>query len=104
MTRLPAFIHIGGIRYSVDRFSDPLNLGAPMGRFMAREARMLVLDDLAPEVARSTLLHECLEAVNYSNQLDLPHPTIMVLEAALDALLRANPELLALYLPETADV
>ncbi|WP_295441515.1 hypothetical protein [uncultured Thiodictyon sp.] len=97
MSDLPDSINVGGLRYTVRRSVAPLGDTISLGQCDMTMATMDVMAGLPDDVARTTLLHECLEAIKYSHQLDLTHPDLMTLEHALDALLIANPALLGLY-------
>lgn len=61
-----------------------------MGRFQARRQRLQIASDLAGDERLSTLLHEVIEALNYHLALNLPHRTIMALEAGLYQVLADN--------------
>ena len=61
-----------------------------MGRFQARRQRLQIASDLAGDGKLSTLLHEIIEAINYHLGLNLPHRTIMALEAGLYQVLADN--------------
>ncbi len=63
-----------------------------------RNLHILLEKDCTPQMTRSTLLHEILEALKERLRLKLSHDTIDQLEAGLDAVLVDNPEFVRMYL------
>jgi hypothetical protein len=51
-------------------------------------------------MARSTLLHEMLEALKEQLKLNLPHDTIDRVEAGLNCILVDNPDFVKMYLED----
>jgi len=64
-----------------------------MGRSLARRGRILLADDLSHDVARSTLIHELLHAVETLFSLDLPDHVIDIFALAVYSMLKDNPHL-----------
>jgi hypothetical protein len=94
--KIPDELRIGGLRYRVELTPNPWD-SAPSGRVHLKSGLIQIGVESSPDNQRSTLLHEALEVINWSCGLDLEHPKIMALEHAIDALLIANPGLVALY-------
>jgi hypothetical protein len=97
---IPAFpveVRIGAIRYAVTQVPDTWGT-QQMGQVRFGEQSIRINEDLGPDQARSTLLHECLHALAYGLGLGLDERTVLALETGLDTLLAANPGLVRLYL------
>ena len=78
-----------GYTYAV-QFVGADSMDGAMGRFYARQQRIEIASNMAPDGQRSTMLHEVIEALNYHLALNLPHRTIMALEATLYQVLTDN--------------
>lgn len=78
-----------GYPYTV-QFVGADSMDGAMGRFYARQQRIEIASNMAPDGQLSTMLHEVLEALNYHLALNLPHAKIMALEAGLYQVLSEN--------------
>ena len=67
-------------RITDDGNADDMNA---LGRFRAKRQIIELADDLCPEQAISTIIHEWLEAFRYHLGLEFEHSDIMALESAL---------------------
>lgn len=87
-------IKILGIRYPV-KFCDLQKQAANgnAGGTDTTQCRIFISNIVNSEVhAKSVLLHEVLETINYRLELDLKHNQITQLEAGLFSVLRDNPK------------
>lgn len=82
-------LKILGYTYRVECESNQAALGAA-GRVLITTQLIQIANDLAPQIAQSTLLHEIIEAIDYHLALELPHHQIMILETALYQVLVDN--------------
>ncbi|NPV54522.1 MAG: hypothetical protein HPY71_13570 [Firmicutes bacterium] len=89
MDGLPKNVKIGGEVFEVVEAEAALDPRA-FGEMDYKKARLVIDKDLKPAAKMSVLLHEILEAINYMNQLNLEHRTIMTLEHDLYQVLHDN--------------
>lgn len=82
-------IKVLGYEYKIERRDDAFGMEA-FGKCNVKSQTMPIASDLAPEQARSTILHEIIEALNYHLDLKMKHETIMRLEAGLYQTLTDN--------------
>jgi hypothetical protein len=80
---------IMGYDYKIVVNGDVDNNGA-FGRFHGATQRLQISSGLCEQQTVSTILHEMLEALNYHNQWELPHPKLMSIEASLYQVLTDN--------------
>lgn len=73
-------------RITADGNADDMNA---LGRFRAKRQIIELAEDLCPEQAASTVLHEIIEALKYHLELSLDHSDVMALEAGLYQVLTA---------------
>jgi hypothetical protein len=69
---------------------DIVDDAGAFGRFHGKTQRIQVAVDICEQQKVSTVLHEIIEALNYYNQWELPHHTLMSLEANLYQVLTDN--------------
>lgn len=70
--------------HEVDEIED-LDGRNPVGTFSWASMTIELRSDLTPVQRDEVLLHEVLEAINAICELELPHPTLATLSAALHA-------------------
>lgn len=80
---------IGGYDYKVV-YRDHTDVIDCFGRFMPKDLKLVIADDLAPAQTASTILHEVIEAINYHANLKMEHNQIMALESGLFQVLVDN--------------
>jgi len=85
---IPAGVLICGRTYSVS--VQPMGSGA-IGSCSNDDQDITIEADMHSETQASVLLHEVIEAINASMNLNLRHKTISALETALYAVLTQNP-------------
>lgn len=73
---------IMGYNYTVDTDKDQNKIGC-FGRLIMSDQEIQIANDLHPEQAASTMLHECIEALNYHLNIALTENQIHSLEAGL---------------------
>ena len=78
-----------GYEYEVVGDGNADHMGA-FGRMHAKTQTLEIAEDLHDEQIVSSILHEAIEALNYHLSLNLPHETIMSLEASLYQVLSDN--------------
>lgn len=89
MDGLPKSVKIGGEVFEVIEAEASLDSRA-LGELDYKKARLVIDKDLNPAAKASVLLHEILEVINYKNQLNLEHRSIMTLEHDLYQVLHDN--------------
>jgi len=89
--KLPKEIKIGGLVYKIEekdlRITEVENNS---GYCRVNDEKIVINSELTENVKESTLLHEIIEAINFNHQLELPHSTIMTLEATLYQVIKDN--------------
>lgn len=74
------------IRYGSTKNKDE------MGECLSETQAITIKEGLKPEQERSTVLHECLHAIDFSLGLGLTERQVMGLEAGLYDLCNSNPQ------------
>jgi len=89
--KLPKEVKIGGLSYKVEEKDlNKEECNNNCGYCRTTEELIVINSELPDNVKESTLLHEIIEALNYNYQLELPHATIMTLEATLYQVIKDN--------------
>ena len=87
---MPEKIKIGGIKYKIEKMHPSSSDACAKINF---EQAIIFLDyDLNSDVALSSLLHEVIETISKTNELEIPHHCIQTLETQLFQVLRDNPD------------
>lgn len=79
-------IKIAGHTFDVEQINNLADSGSTDTSFN----KILIKADLCKEQQESTLIHECIEAVNSIYDLNLNHQTIQTLEAAFYQIIKDN--------------
>lgn len=82
-------IKILGYNYEIRRDKTADEIGAS-GRHRVKSQVIQVASDQCDEQKESTILHEIIEALNYSLELEIKHSSIMALEAGFYQTLKDN--------------
>ena len=89
--KIPKSIRIGGFTYKVDVIDNLVEDGQEcFGTCSVNEQSIKIRDGLPKQMIKCTLIHECLEAINYHYKLNLKHDNIERLDSALLDLLENN--------------
>lgn len=80
---------IFGYQYRVNRSKDTDEL-EHFGSFFMKRQEIAIANDMCDEQKISTLLHECIEAINAHLQLELGHSQIMGIESGIYQILSDN--------------
>ena len=89
--KIPKKVKILGKRYRIDTVPnsnlDPRN----QGHILHTTGRITLLDGMAPDATRETLLHECIHSIVDNLQLGLEEKQVGALSAGLYALAKESP-------------
>ena len=87
---IPKTLKIGGINYQVIVENPRMHGCDGIGSNNDGTAIITISSTINRQVQESTLLHEIIEAINGTNDLQLPHHTIATLETSLYQIFRDN--------------
>lgn len=83
-------LKILGYDYEVQVIDSTQYNGSNCGFCDSLNNKIRLSDDLSPDMAGSTLLHEILEALNYHLEIKLEHSQLTSIEAGLYQVLKDN--------------
>ncbi len=91
--KIPKDIDILGCRVNINLVPTIPTASDEDGSYVYGSSNIYLAKENSEETQRSVLLHEIVEAISHRLELNLKHPTICGLDAALLQILRSNPDL-----------
>ena len=86
-------VKIAGIVYSVRMVSQMSTEDNCTGKIRTGRAIIDLDNDMHPDMAKATILHEIIEAIDIENELSLEHHKVQSLATQLYQVINDNPEI-----------
>lgn len=89
---IPDKIKIGGLIYDVKHQKNVSRDRGSLGISCGNSQEIEIEESLSDQMKKHVLIHEIIEQINFLYELDLPHPKILILEAAIYQVITDNSE------------